>query len=476
MTRRRSTVVVLNYHRVAPGPEQGPPHMLHTVPAAVFREQMERCRELGSFATLDDVVDGDVDELAFLVTFDDVPAVSLAAIGQLTADGVPCGVSVCAGLAEAGRGWRDKVYAITRHAPREDVLAVVERTIGERPPDPGGFSFYDFTKSTPLHHDRIMRDLVDPLFEALPADVRATAADREYASWAAVSELARDPLVTLSNHSWSHASFDRLAPAEQRSDLRRAHAAIEAACGHPPRHLTVPFGYVTQKLLVDLTALADELGCRSVLWTENRANLVVEPYLGRRLAHLLRIDAAPTMRGFDEQLLQALRAPLPGPAALLPRSVHSDPVAVTSGSDPSRAARLETLLRPEKDYAAAPAFYDYAFTSNPYRGRRADYALAESSAGPEAIAYAHHSRFAVGTARADGIYVASWRRLPRAGRMAGAAVFRRLTAGEPVVGVYKPSDESVPASRGWTAVDVFEHAIELGDAAPAAPAAPGSSW
>lgn len=463
MTRRRSSVVVLNYHRVVAAPDAGPPHMLHTVPTAAFREQVDRCRELAPFTTLDAVVDGDLGELAFLVTFDDVPAASVGAIRGLAADDVPFGLSVCAGLAEAGRGWRDKVYAICRHAPPEQVLAAVGTALGEPPPQPEGFSFYDFTKSAPLRHDRIMRELVDPLYEALPEHVRVTLAHREYAGWETVSELARDPLATLSNHSWNHASFERLTPEERRRDVGRAHAAIEAATGKPPRHLTVPFGYVTQSLLVDLTALADEFGYRSVLWTHNRANLVVEPYLGRRMTHLLRIDAAPTTSGFAEQLSQALAAPLSGPTALFRRSLHGDPVTVTSTSDPRRAAQLETLLRPDKDYAAAPAFYDYAFTSNPYRGERADYALAESDAGPEAIAYAHHSRFAIGAAREDGIYVASWRRMPRAGRMTGSAVFRRLTAGEPVVGVYKPSDESAPALRGWTATDVFEHAIELGD-------------
>lgn len=469
MTRRRSTVVVLNYHRVVPTPEPGPPHMLHTVLTETFRRQIDRCCTLGSITTLDAVVNHTgLGTLAFLVTFDDVPAVSVGAMETLAQDGVPYAVSVCAGLAEAGRGWRDKVYAITRHAPHERVLDAVGMALGEPPPNPDSFSFYHFTKSARLHPDRIMRDLVDPLFDELPATVRAPMHQRAYVGWPVVVRLSRHPLVTLANHSWSHATFDHLTSAERRSDIIRAHAAIESATGDAPRHFTVPFGHVTQELLVDLTAVAYELGYRTVLWTKARANLVVEPYLRRHVLHLLRIDVAPTIAGFEKQLQQALQAPLEGPAALLLRAQHRDQIVVTSGSDHRRSAVLETLLRPGKDYAASPEFYDYAFTSNPYRGTRSDYAVASSSAGHEAIAYAFHTRFAIGAARADGLYVASWRRLPRSGRLAGSAVFRRLVGGEAVVGVYKASGDSAPALRGWTVVDVFEHTIDVTTATSAA--------
>jgi hypothetical protein len=465
MTQRRSTVVALNYHRVVAAPEVAPRHLLHTVTSEVLRAQLDRCRQLGEITGLDRVARfEDLGELVFLLTFDDVPAVTLGTIEQLIQEGVPHTVSVCGSLAEAGQGWRDKVYAITRHASRARVLEAVTGLLGGFPEDPEEFSFYHFTKTAKLHPRRVIEGLVEPLFDELAPDVRESAGGRQYAGWSDIAELAQSPFVTIANHSWSHMSFEELSSAEREADILRAHTAIEGCTGRTPHCFTVPFGHVTQELLVDLSSIAGRLGYRVLLWTEGRATRVVEPYLGREIVNLLRIDVSPTLAGFEQQLRSSLLDPLEGPVSLLPRSSHREALKLESVSDQPRSGALESVLRPAKDYASSPQFYDYAFTSNPYRGERPDYVLASSRLGPEAIAYAFHSRFNVGRQRVSGIYVAGWRRMPRAGHLASTAVFRRLLEDEPVVGVYKPSSESAPALGGWTAVEVFVHTLELTNA------------
>ncbi len=60
--------------------------------------------------------------------------------------------------------------------------------------------------------------------------------------WAELSELARDPLVTIGTQTVDHLVLSKLADTPMRAEIDMGRAVLESALGHRPEHLAYPYG------------------------------------------------------------------------------------------------------------------------------------------------------------------------------------------------------------------------------------------
>ncbi len=119
------------------------------------------------------------------------------------------------------------------------------------------------------------------------------------------------------------------------------------------------------------------------------------------------------------------------------------------------------IVRQGKDYASSPEFYRYQFTNNPYKSNRADLYAVECEGRIEATAYNFHTAFSIGDVIVPGVYLSSWRKLPEAHRNAAGMLVQKMTAREPIVGVYNPSPQAALAFRDWRRIRVFSLSLPV---------------
>jgi len=162
----------------------------------------------------------------------------------------------------------------------------------------------------------------------------------------AESELGREVLPRLraaghevANHSYTH-PYDlfRLAPAAITSEIQRAHEAIAAACGAPPRGFRAP-GYGLSPALLDAVAAAG--------YSYDSSVLPSPPYYAAKAAimGLMRLRGEPSRAALaDPRLIYAPTQPYrPDPAAPW-RAGQSSLVEVPIGV--SRVARIPVIGMP----------------------------------------------------------------------------------------------------------------------------------
>lgn len=463
------TVIAVNYHRIGPVEAGNPLHRLHTVPTDVFRAQVDHMQQHGTIVSLDDVRNcRGLGETNFVVSFDDVPAAAMTGIQLMLDRHLPVTVSVCTRLATAGWGTRDKVYCVGRYADPGTVRAAVRAAfpdvVRDAVRDGEPVSFYHVTKRDDLDPDLVVDTLIDPLFASVEPLARPFLDGSGYVSWERIRDLACHPLVTIANHTASHANLAALAPDRIAEDITTAHHLLRDQLGAPPRWLTVPFGRLDQRLAIDCLDVVHPLGYHGILWVGDVAALVTAPYHAQVL-HLVRLHAPTTVDEFVTRT-RAL-AKQAGMAAVwqLPARTHRDPVTIVESSDPHPATRFEMLARQGKDYASDVDFYRYQFTTNPAKGTRPDYYAVDRDGRIEATAYNFHATFRVGAHTVPGVYLASWRKLPEAHHTAAGTLVQRMTAREPVVGVYHPSPVAAAAFRRWHQIPVWRLRLAASDTA-----------
>ncbi|WP_060880067.1 polysaccharide deacetylase family protein [Streptomyces scabiei] len=439
-------VIGVNYHRIGVVDPANPYHRLHTVSADAFARQLDLMLDLGRIVSPDQVRSGDgLAEVNFVLCFDDVPVSALAAINQLRADGLPLTLSPAGLLGDTGLGSRDKVYAIEKYA---DPRAIADRIATHLPEATGMGTFYQLTKSAELDPETVTTQLINPLYATVEASAAPYFAEPGYLTWPKLQELARDPLVTVSNHTYHHNNLAPLDADAVRDEVNRSHAHFEQRMGTAPRYFTVPFGRLTQEVALDLQDPLAALGYAGILWVGSAGVSVHSPY-DHQLLHLMRLHADGSADGFAAQVHAARRNATRAVIWQIPATVHRRHVQVVQGSDALRAGQLEMLLRQGKDYASDPRYYQHQFTDNPQRGERPDFCTVEIEGRPEAIAYSFHTHFALHGETVPGIYLSGWRKLPHSHGAAAGQLLRSLLAREPVVGVYRPNPDIHAAFHGW---------------------------
>ncbi|WP_331727173.1 polysaccharide deacetylase family protein (plasmid) [Kitasatospora sp. NBC_00374] len=442
-------VVSVNYHRLGTVDAANPFHRLHTIPDDVFARHLDQMARRGAIVSPDQIRARELQDLNFLVCFDDVPTSAQRGIDLMRERALPVTVSVCGQLAEHGWGTRDKVYAIEKYAPEPQVQAHIRRHLphlaaGHNPP-----SFYHLTKRADLDPAFVRDTLIDPLFTTVEDRARPYFQQRGYLSWEQIRALAQDPLVTIANHTRGHDNLAAMTPEAVRREIHDSHAHLARALGRPARYFTMPFGQFIPDLALDCLDPLIALGYEGILWVGRAGTVLRRPYR-HQLLQLTRLHADTTEQGFTEQLDHAIHTA--GDAAIwqVPAAPRRRPVTVVADSDAHRSCLLEQVMRQGKDYASDPDFYRYQFTDNPSKGRRPDYyAVQDTDRRLEATAYNFHATFTIEGHAVPGVYLSSWRKLPTAHPTAAAHLLHRMTASEPVVGVYDPNPDVHAAFRGW---------------------------
>lgn len=457
------TVIAVNYHRIGSVDAQNPLHRLHTVPTEIFRGHLDQMQQTGTIVSLDDVrACHTLSDTNFVISFDDVPTAAMAGIQMMLDRQLPVTVSVCTQLASVGWGTRDKVYCVDRYADPDAITAAARVAFPDAVSDDEQVSFYRFTKRADLDPDRVAATLIDPLFAGIEPLARPFLDGTGYLSWANIRELAGNPLVTIANHTAGHANLMALGADRLAAEIRVAHHQFAEQLGSPPRYLAIPFGRLNQRLAIDCIDLVHPMGYQGILWVGDVGTLLTAPY-DAQLLQLTRLHAPTTIDEFVARARTAAEQAVTTAVWQLPTRTHREPVTIVESSDPQRAARYDMLARQGKDYASNIDFYGYQFTNNPAKGARPDFYAVERDGRIEATAYNFHATFRVGSVTVPGVYLASWRKLPEAHTTAAGALVQRMTAREPVIGVYRPSPLAAAAFTHWHQVPVWRLRLPVTD-------------
>jgi peptidoglycan/xylan/chitin deacetylase (PgdA/CDA1 family) len=86
-----------------------------------------------------------------------------------------------------------------------------------------------------------LRAVVTRLASLVDLDFHQYAAE-QCATWNEISELARDPYVTIGSHAVSHASLAHCSSIAAAQEIKDSKAIIEERLGRQVRHLAFPFG------------------------------------------------------------------------------------------------------------------------------------------------------------------------------------------------------------------------------------------
>ena len=84
--------------------------------------------------------------------------------------------------------------------------------------------------------------------------------------WGEITELARDPLVTIGAHTVNHFMLKKTPERVVRVEMEMGRAVLEAAVGFKPQHLSYPIGDATSAGPREF-ALAAELGFKTAVTT-----------------------------------------------------------------------------------------------------------------------------------------------------------------------------------------------------------------
>jgi peptidoglycan/xylan/chitin deacetylase (PgdA/CDA1 family) len=456
-------VIILNYHRVGPTDPGNPLHRLHAVATDVFLEQLAYLEQRGRIVSLEDIrLSQDLGSLNFALTFDDVPTGALNGIRLLEDRCIPFGLSICGQLATVGWGLRDKVYCILKYLDGPEI----ERFVRAHPPaaylQEKAISFYQLTKRPDLDPDFVKENLIEPLF-ARVSDRAKPYLSHAYLSWQDIRDhFVDDPLVTLADHSWGHGNLAAYERDRLDGEVVQSHHTFTRELGRPPTYFAVPFGQLTQGLALDLITLLQRLGYQGVLWVGHVGNTIRGPS-DAQIIQLIRLHAPTTAADFIGSVEHAVRHRVEGAIRQVENRLHGKPSRVIASSSERPVLNFEMLMRQGKDYASDPRFYDYQFTSNPYKGDRPDYYAMVHAGRIEATAYNFHASFHLGRHVVPGVYLSSWRRLPEAHVAASGLLVRRMTERECVVGVYKPNPMVARAFQDWRCVRVYRHIIPAPD-------------
>jgi peptidoglycan/xylan/chitin deacetylase (PgdA/CDA1 family) len=149
--------------------------------------------------------------------------------------------------ADVFRAQLRELHAFAHVCSLDDAVYRLERNIDSDRPivvitfDDGFDNFR--TQAWPILHElRLPATLYVPVgFLEHTSGTPLTGAERlQPLTWAALRELAVDPLITIGSHSWSHRDVRQIDIDELRCDLRRSRERLENETGKPVGHFCYP--------------------------------------------------------------------------------------------------------------------------------------------------------------------------------------------------------------------------------------------
>ena len=234
--------------------ESGQIHPQEALVEADFRRFVEHFLTAGyEFVSLTDVEAGLATTGRYVcVTFDDGYANNLRVLGMLREYDVPATIFVTTGNVEHRRRfWWDTLYAERRHRGASEEAIDREIELLERTMQPEAILTY--------------------LEEAFGRDSVSASSDLDRPlTTDEVKELAREPLITIGNHTRDHALLSRVTTDEIRDQIMAAQAYLEALVDSPIRTIAYPDGDYDARVV----EIARELGLVCGLTTVRRKEAV----------------------------------------------------------------------------------------------------------------------------------------------------------------------------------------------------------
>lgn len=460
-------VFIFNYHRIGKIDPNNPFHILHTVSENVFKKQINFLSLFGKFVSLDDIRNYDsLSKINFAISFDDVSKSILNIKPYLQAKLIPYAIAPNTSITENGFGVRDKVYFIIKNINDKEILDFVRKKMEKKYNiKENNFSFYRFTKSDQVDPSLIEKEIITPLFESIPNGEKLLKSDDAYLSWNDIEEhYLGDNFVTIVNHGDLHVNMSKLSREQVFNELNNSIHKFENHLNIRPEYFAVPFGHITQNLLIDLNDSLRKNKYKGVLWVNGGGNILRNKYESQ-MFHLSRIHTPTTFVKFLKNLLFSLKNIHDSILEHISKNEINDHTnyEIVADSSPSPALSFENLVRQGKDYASNISMYKYCYTDNPFKKRRPDYYGVVSSGRINSIGYNFHAKFSLSGKPFDGVYWAGWRKLPYSDDMANSFAFLKAIQREQIVGSYKPSImvQRIFNNQNWKKILVNWYRINL---------------
>ena len=454
---KKKFLFIFNYHQIYKNEKKEVIMQLHKVKYCNFISQIKIMSILGSFISLNDVISHKLkSKINFLITFDDVPE-SFQNISQfLINKSIPVLLCPSFEITENGYGWRNKVYKIIDILDPKKISKEIDKLDVKYNFDEKK-SFYKFTKCNSKNSLYMENKIINPLFNKIYRNNKNVFAKRSYLNWEYYKNNNFEKKnIEIANHSLNHHNMSTLSRDQIFNDFKTSDKKIKDKLKINLRCFAVPFGSVTNNLLIDLTDIAVNQKYNVILWITNSANIIYGKK-NNQIHQLSRIHTPDSLFIFIKILLTSF---LKANHNILDFSKENNDsisnLELCESNSAQKSISIENLLRPNKDFASDPIYFDYLYSKNIFRGKRPHYFYMSSNERIKSILYNFHAEFNLDGKKYKGVYWAGGRSLPFKKNISNASLFLKSMQEEVIIGSYKPNKYFQKGLRNWKKIPMFE--------------------
>ncbi len=454
---RKKFLFIFNYHQIDNESPNEIIKELHSIKFNIFKIQIKIMRLLGTIVSLDDLVKFKLkSKVNFIITFDDVSRTFNDVINFLEINSIPVTVCPSYSMTDKGYGWRNKVYKIIDYLDEEEIKDSVN-SLNTKYKINGKDSFYKFTKEGDKNSIFMEEKIINPLFKKIKKKYAISFNERIYLDWGYFNKkIIKNKNFEIANHSFNHYNMSSLTRDEIFNDFEISDSKIREKLNVRLNYFAVPFGSVTNNLLVNLNDIATRKKYKVVLWVTNAAN-IIDKKKTHQIYHLSRIHTPTSLTRFIKILIRSF---IFAESNILPFSKEDNnfpySIELNESSDMHQSLSIENLLRPNKDFASDPEYYNYLYTNNIFKGKRNDYLYTHLDNCVESILYNFHAEFLVDGKLHKGVYWAGGRSLPFKRKSTNALAFIKSMKEEPIIGSYKPNNNFQKGLTHWKKIEMFD--------------------
>lgn len=449
-------IFIFNYHQIYDDNPYEIIKELHTIKFKIFKTQIKIMKLLGTIISLDDLIKFKVkSKINFIITFDDVSKTFENVFDFLKINSIPVTVCPSYTMTEKGYGWRNKVYKIIDFLEEKEIRNEVNKAntkykLNEKE------VFYKFTKDDKKNSIFIEKNIINPIFKKLNKIHKVSLNEKNYLDWNYYhKKIIKNKKIEIANHSLNHYNMSSLTRNQIFSDFKISDTKIRKKLNIKLNYFAVPFGSVTDDLLINLTDIASQKKYKAILWVTNTANIIDEKKT-HQIHHLSRIHTPESLIGFIKILIKSFILSKDNILSFVNNEKFSDNIKLIESSKMQKSLSIENLLRPNKDFASDPAYYNYLYTNNIFKGKRNDYLCTEHNDQIESILYNFHAEFLFNGKVYKGVYWAGGRSLPFKRNSTNALAFIKSMKEEPIIGSYKPNSDFQRGLTHWKKIKMYE--------------------
>ncbi len=448
-------IFIFNYHQIYSKNKGEIIEELHHIKLSTFKTQLKIMSFLGSFISYNELIDYKLNsKINFIITFDDVHSSYKNVHQYLKKNSVPIIICPCYTITSKGYSWRNKVYQIIKYLEPNNIYKEVNR-LQKKYQYLENDSFYKFTKSNNNNSIFIEKNIINKIFKKISKSHRRIIKNN-YLTWEFLTKIKNQKNIEIANHSYNHYNMTTLNRSEVIKEFNNSDKKIRHSLKKQISCFAVPFGTVTENLLVDLTDVASIRGYKSILWVTNSANI-----LSKRKEHQLyqlgRIHTPTNIIGFIKILiLSFFRASDNIMSHAQVESKKFENNKINESKNKKRSIAIENLLRPNKDYASDPKYFDYLFNKNIYRSKRSHYIYVSNDERIDCLLYNFHAKFLFNGKKYNGVYWAGGRSLPFRKNKSNASIFVKSMQKEAIIGSYKPNKSFQKGLQNWLRITMYQ--------------------